>query len=223
VAQGLRRIRAGRTRPGIAALAAAAGRDTACLTPADIGFGIAPRLNAAGRLEDMRIGVACMRSIDRRQADMLAAELSSNNSERRLRQAEMQAEAEQALAQCGAQDDPPAGLVVFSPTWHQGIVGLVAGRLCERYKRPVIAFAQTGEDGELKGSARSIDGVHIRDVLAAIAATDSELVQRFGGHARAAGLSLDPNRLDAFRQAFETAVAQRLTPAMRDDHSIVTD
>lgn len=222
VSQGLRRIRAGRARPGIAALAAAAGRDIDCLTPADIGFGIAPRLNAAGRLEDMRIGVACLRATERYQADTLASRLSAINDERRIRQAEMQAEAEQALALHKLNGEPPSGLVVFSPNWHQGIVGLVAGRLCERYRRPVIAFAKTNEGDALKGSARSIDGVHIRDVLATMDANETGLIQRFGGHAKAAGLTLESTRLNAFRQAFETAVADQLTAEMLDD-SVITD
>lgn len=222
VAQGLRRIHAGRVRPGVAALAAAAGRDCSRLSPADIGFGIAPRLNAAGRLDDMRLGVACLRATQRTQADRMAMQLSALNSERRERQAEMQAEAEAAVARHALNGEPPAGLVLFSPQWHQGIVGLVAGRLCERYQRPVIAFAATADGAVLKGSARSTDGVHIRDVLVAMAADTPDLIVRFGGHARAAGLTLAAARLDAFREAFKTAVAQRLTPELLDSQ-IVTD
>lgn len=222
VAQGLRRIHSGRVRPGIAALAAAAGRDLEHLTPADIGFGLAPRLNAAGRLEDMHIGVACLRANERHRADELAMHLSGINHERRVRQAEMQAEAEQVLAQYCLDGQPPAGLVVHSRNWHQGIVGLVAGRLCERYCRPVIALAQTEDGSSLKGSARSIDGIHIRDVLASMDAEKPSMIRRFGGHAKAAGLTLDPRQLAAFRQVFEKSVQARLTEQMLADH-IVTD
>lgn len=226
VAQGLRRIRAGRARPGIAALIAAAGRNPDRLTPADIGFGLAPRLNAAGRLDDMREGVACLRATQRPVADQYAMRLSALNDQRREMQTGMQAEAQAALARHTRPDALPGGLAVFDQGWHEGIVGLLAGRLCERYKRPVAAFARAGGNGQLKdqlkGSVRSIDGVHIRDVLAAMAAADPDLIVRFGGHARAAGLTLEAERLDDFRTAFAEMVAQRLTPELLDER-IVTD
>lgn len=222
VAQGLRRIHAGRARPGVAALIAAAKRDAARLTPADIGFGIAPRLNAAGRLDDMREGVACLRATQRSIADQYAMRLNALNEQRRMLQADMQAEAQQALERHDAPAALADGLVVFDGQWHEGIVGLLAGRLCERYKRPIVAFACAGDDGFLKGSARSMQGIHIRDVLAAMDAADPGLIVRFGGHARAAGLTLERGRLDDFRAAFSATVGARLTPAMCNA-DIVTD
>src|SRR5699024_6845627 len=149
------------------------------LTPADIGFGIAPRLNAAGRLDDMREGVACLRAPDRATADQYSRRLNALNEQRRALQADMQAQAQQALERQAAPAARADALVVFDEQWHEGIVGLLAGRLCERYERPVVAFAQADDNGCLKGSARSIDGIHIRDVLAAMAAGDPELIQRF--------------------------------------------
>ncbi len=213
VAQGLRRIRAGRCRPGITALIAAAGRDPARLSASDIGFAVGPRLNAAGRLDDMRLGVACLRAADRPTAEHYAGQLSSLNNQRRAVQARMQDSAEQSLAALGPIETLPAGLAVFHDDWHEGVVGLLAGKLRERYRRPVVAFARA-RDGRLKGSARSVDGLHIRDVLAAIAAADPKLIDQFGGHAQAAGLSLAPEHLDAFSRAFDSHVSQRLTPAM---------
>src|SRR5699024_6575150 len=135
-------------------------------------------------------------------------------------QADMQAQ--QALEQHAIAAAQADGLVVYDAQWHEGIVGLLAGRLCECYKRPVVAFAQAGDDGCLKGSARSIDGIHIRDVLAAMAAADPGLIRRFGGHARAAGMTVRRSRLDAFRTAFAAAVGERLTPDMCQP-GIVTD
>lgn len=214
IAQGLRRIRAGRARPGIVALIEAAGRDVLQLDSDDIGFAIGPRLNAAGRLEDMRIGVACLRARDAAEAQRCADELSSINRQRRTVQARMQGEAEQALAALEADTGAQAGITVYRDDWHEGVVGLIAARLRERSHRPVVAFAP-GAHGLLKGSARSIPGLHIRDVLAAVDASDPDLIDRFGGHAQAAGLSLAPAHIDRFARAFESAVEQRLTPAMR--------
>ncbi len=221
VAQGLRRIRAGRCRPGVSALIAAAGRDAARVSASDIGFAVGPRLNAAGRLDDMRLGVACLRAPDRLTAERYAAQLSSLNTQRRAVQARMQESAEQALAALGPIETLPAGLVVFDEDWHEGVVGLLAGKLRERYRRPVVAFARA-QDGRLKGSARSVDGLHIRDVLAVLAAADPQLIDQFGGHAQAAGLGLAPEYLDAFSRAFDSQVGERLTPAMLR-HEIESD
>jgi len=214
VAQGLRRIRAGRVRPGIAALIEVAGRDASKLDTDDIGFAVGPRLNAAGRLEDMRIGVACLQARNAPDAQRLAEQLSSINRQRRSVQARMQGEAEQALAALAADDADQAGITVYRDDWHEGIVGLVAARLRERSHRPVVAFAP-GAHGQLKGSARSIPGLHIRDVLAAVDAAQPGLIDKFGGHAQAAGLSLAPEHVDQFADAFDAAVAVRLTHAMR--------
>lgn len=213
VSQGLRRIRAGRARPGIAALAAIAGRDTARIDSADIGFALAPRLNAAGRLDDMGIGVECLRASDPAQARTLAEQLSAINSRRRALQQRMQSDAEAAIDSLEEHIEDAAGITVYRPDWHEGVVGLVAGRLRERHHRPVVAFAP-GEGGILKGSARSIPGLHIRDVLAAIDVQHPGLITQFGGHAQAAGLVLVADQVTAFAECFEHCVAQRMTRAM---------
>jgi len=221
VSQGLRRIQRGLARPGIAALIEVAGRDARRLNGADIGFAVGPRLNAAGRLEDMRIGVACLRAPDAVSARTLASELSAINRQRQSVQRRMQSEADQALARLDQAPAQRAALVVHSDDWHEGIVGLVASKLRERHGRPVIAFAP-GAHGMLKGSARSIEGLHIRDVLAAVDAGNDGLIAQFGGHAQAAGLSLRPETIRDFEHALEAAVAARLTPAMLSP-DIVTD
>ncbi|HET7315000.1 single-stranded-DNA-specific exonuclease RecJ [Salinisphaera sp.] len=213
VSQGLRRIRAGRGRPGIVALAEIAGRDPRRLDTDDIGFAIGPRINAAGRLEDMRLGVACLRAADLDDARRAAETLASINRQRRNVQQRMQSQAEAALERLATLDQSPAALVVHETDWHEGIVGLIASRLRERIHRPVVAFAP-GARGELKGSARSIPGLHIRDALAAVDAVAPDLITRFGGHAQAAGLSLPAHALAEFSRRFEAAVAARLTPAM---------
>lgn len=204
VAEGLRRIRAGRCRPGLRALFAVAGRDPAMARSADLGYALAPRLNAAGRLTDMALGIDCLLATDAGTARELAARLDQLNSERQELQARMQAQAEQHWldqAESLAGSHEPA-LCLYDPQWHEGIVGLVASRLRERTGRPVVAFAPAGEAGWLKGSARSIDGVHIRDTLANIAARGTVPGLGFGGHAMAAGLRLPAAALDVFRVAF---------------------
>lgn len=213
VSQGLRRIRAGRARAGIVALAEIAGRDIARLDTSDIGFALAPRLNAAGRLEDMGVGVECLRARTPDRARLLAEELSAINRRRRLVQQRMQEDAEQALARIVNDAPETLAITVYRGDWHEGVVGLIAAKLRERQHRPVVAFAP-GEQGLLKGSARSIPGLHIRDVLAAVDASAPGLIVRFGGHAQAAGLSLPPEALPAFQTHFEHAVTQRMTPAM---------
>ncbi|WP_353180348.1 single-stranded-DNA-specific exonuclease RecJ [Salinisphaera sp. T5B8] len=221
VSQGLRRIRRGLARPGIAALIEVAGRDAARLNAADIGFAVGPRLNAAGRLEDMSIGVACLRARDPATAQQKASELAAINRQRQSVQRRMQSEADNALVRLERTPAERSALVVHSHDWHEGIVGLIASRLRERHGRPVVAFAP-GAHGLLKGSARSIAGLHIRDALAAVDTRHPGLITQFGGHAQAAGLVLSPDALEGFEQALESAVAERLTAAMLSP-DIVTD
>lgn len=207
VAQGLQRIRSGHTRPGISALFAAAGRNPADATAADLGFAIAPRLNAAGRLDDIAVGIECLLSDAATDAAAMAATLSRLNEERKRLQQSMQADAElhiDAVLQ-ELQDDQLAAACLYDPAWHQGVVGLVANRIKERLNRPVIAFARGETDGLLKGSGRSVKGVHMRDLLAEVDARHPGMISRFGGHAMAAGLSLEISRLEAFQRAFVTA------------------
>ena len=208
VSQGLKRIRAGRCVPGIRALIALAARARTELTAADLAFAVAPRLNAAGRIDDMTIGIQCLLEDDEARAQVLAARLDELNQERRTIEARMQEEA-LAAVRVLAEPVPGArerhGVVLFDDSWHQGVVGLVASRLKERLRRPVIAFA-LATDATLRGSARSIPGVHIRDVLDAIAAREPELISRFGGHAMAAGLTLERAALDRFAQSFDAEV-----------------
>src|SRR5580698_3641277 len=210
VAQGLRRIRAGRCVPGITALLEVAQRRRADLTATDLGFSVAPRLNAAGRLEDMTIGIQCLLTDEVHTATALALRLDGINRERRQIEARMQAD---ALAALRGLDDPLRraaqrnGLCLFDESWHQGVVGLVASRIKDRTGRPVIAFARAA-DGVLRGSARSVPGLHIRDVLDAIATRKPELIARFGGHAMAAGMTLDHANLDEFAADFDAEVTR---------------
>jgi len=224
VAQGLRRIRAGRCVPGIRALLAVAGRSAADLTAADLAFGVAPRLNAAGRIDDMTIGVQCLLADEEDSAHALALRLDALNEERRTIEARMQ---QTALGAVRALEDSLAsavqrsGVCLFDESWHQGVVGLVASRVKERVRRPVIAFA-AADAASLRGSARSIAGIHIRDVLDSIAALHPGLIHRFGGHAMAAGLTLERARLDEFVRAFDAEVARWLPGAGARD-AVETD
>ncbi len=214
VAAGIKRLRAGIAQPGLRALMQVAGRKHETIGSADLGFALGPRINAAGRLEDMALGIECLLADDDATALRLAAQLDAINRERRDLQDQMLQQAEAMAANCiaaietGGSGD--AALCVFDADWHPGVVGLVASRLKERVHRPAIAFAPGGDDGFLRGSARSIPGFHIRDALADLAATQPDLIARFGGHAMAAGLSLAPENLDAFRTAFTALAAQRL-------------
>jgi single-stranded-DNA-specific exonuclease len=223
VAQGLRRIRAGRCTAGVRALLQVAGRGGE-LTAADLAFGVAPRLNAAGRIDDMSIGIQCLLTDDAKAAELLAARLDQLNQERRAIEARMQTE---ALAAVRALRDPGpnavkrSGVCLYDETWHQGVVGLVASRVKERLRRPVIAFARAA-DGGMRGSARSVPGVHIRDVLDSIAARHPDLISRFGGHAMAAGLTIEPDNLDRFARAFDQEV-ERCTGAAISRDAIETD
>ncbi len=204
VEQGLRLLRSGRGRPGIRSLLQIAGRDAAKVSAADMGFAAGPRLNAAGRLDDMSIGIECLLCQDDDAALKIAHRLDQLNRERREIQQGMQDEALAGLAQITTGDKLPVGLCVYDPGWHQGITGLVAGKVKDRHHRPVVAFAPADEQCHiLKGSARSIAGFHIRDALDAIATRHPGLIAKFGGHAMAAGLSLEYARLDEFRAAFD--------------------
>jgi single-stranded-DNA-specific exonuclease len=209
VSQGIKRIRAGRCVAGIRALLESAGRNREQLTAADLGFGVAPRLNAAGRLTDMSVGIACLLADDLPEAQRLAAVLARLNDERREIEQRMQLEAI-GLAEDLREGETAEslGICLFDESWHQGVVGLVAGRIKDRLHRPVIAFARA-EDGSLRGSARSVPGINIRDALEGVATRQPDLIDRFGGHAMAAGLSLRETHLPAFRLAFADEIARR--------------
>jgi len=210
VDQGLRRLRVGQASAGLTALAAVAGRRLQTLSTADIGFGIAPRLNAAGRIDDMGVGIRCLLTDDAAEARRLAEQLATINGERRRIQADMQAAADADLLLRDI-DDGVEAICVHREDWHPGVVGVVAGRLKDAFERPVIAFAP-GAAGELRGSARSVPGVHVRDALARVDAWHPGLVTRFGGHAMAAGLTLPTHALPLFERAFDEAVAQLRAP-----------
>ncbi len=213
VYQGLNRIRAGKCRPGIRALLEVANREARTLGASDLGFALGPRLNAAGRLDDMSIGVALLLSDDIAQARALASDLDALNQTRREIEQGMQVE---ALALCdkleSSSDALPYGLAMYHPEWHQGVVGILASRLKERFNRPVIAFAPAGE-GILKGSGRSIAGLHMRDALERIDTLNPGLMMKFGGHAMAAGLSLEEAKFDEFRARFAELVGEWLDPS----------
>lgn len=211
VEQGLRRIRAGHARPGIRALLRVAGRDHARIGASDLGFAVGPRLNAAGRLDDMALGIECLLATDETRAMTLAQRLDALNRERRELEQDARTQAMAAVESALNRVDSgalPDGLCLFDPDWHEGIVGLVAGRLKERFHRPAAVFAR-GADGLLKGSVRSVPGIHVRDVLADIATRNPDLLVRFGGHAMAAGLSLDAAKLDAFADLFAAEIARQ--------------
>ena len=214
VEQGLRRIRAGRAHPGIDALFRVAGRDPARATASDLGFVAGPRLNAAGRLADMTVGIRCLVTDDPLEARALASELDRLNRERREVESSMQEEALADLdgATADAAHTGGATLCLYRPTWHQGVVGIVASRLKDRFHRPAIVFAP-GSAGELRGSGRSIPGFHLRDALDLVSKRERGLIRRFGGHAFAAGLTIADAALARFASAFETVAGEWLTPA----------
>jgi single-stranded-DNA-specific exonuclease len=213
VHQGLMRIRNGRCRPGISALLRISGRDPARAQASDMGFAVGPRLNAAGRLDDMSRGIECLLAEDPQQAERLALELDRLNRERREIEAEMKQQAEAVLSSWapGDSDTLPWGLCLFQKQWHQGVIGILASRIKERYHRPVIAFAPGGE-GILKGSARSIPGLHIRYVLDEVAVREPALLQKFGGHAMAAGMTIREADYDGFAETFDAVVRSHLDP-----------
>ncbi len=217
VEQGLRRIRAGRARPGILALFDVASRDHQRATSGDLGFVVGPRLNAAGRLDDISIGIECLLAEDKQTALLIARELDQFNRKRRQIESGMRSEGfEQVEALMAEQSGQlPCALSVYKPEWHEGVIGIVAGRIKEKCHRPVFAFAKSA-DGSLKGSGRSIEGVHIRDVLVAMVATEPGLLSKFGGHAMAAGVSLAEADFPKFKKGFEAQVTRLLegvTPA----------
>jgi single-stranded-DNA-specific exonuclease len=217
VAAGLRQLRGERCTPGLVALAEVAGRQRSALVAADLGFALGPRINAAGRLEDMSVGIACLLTDDLGEARRLAAQLDAINAERRGLQSQMVDDGERLVRDwAGQQRGPlPAGVCLFEPDWHPGVVGLVASRLKDRLHRPVIAFAPAGDEAPemLRGSGRSIAGFHLRDALAELDARQPGLIERFGGHAMAAGLSLPRRAFEPFRAAFEAIASARLDAA----------
>ncbi|KLF03617.1 single-stranded-DNA-specific exonuclease RecJ [Klebsiella aerogenes] len=212
--QGLSRIRAGKCRPGIKALLEISNRDPQKLAASDLGFALGPRLNAAGRLDDMSVGVALLLCDNIGEARVLASELDALNQTRKEIEQGMQAEALTLCQQLERSSDTlPGGLAMYHPQWHQGVVGILASRIKERFHRPVIAFAPTG-DGTLKGSGRSIQGLHMRDALERLDTLYPGLILKFGGHAMAAGLSLEEARFEEFQQRFGELVTEWLDPAL---------
>lgn len=210
VTQGLMRMRAGHMQAGVRALFTIAGREPARAAAFDLGFMLGPRLNAAGRLADMSLGIECLATDDAARAMNIAQELDAINRERRVIETGMQEDAELLLDQLDAGDR--ASLCLFDPGWHQGVIGILAGRIREKAHRPAFAFARGG-DGELKASGRSIPGLHLRDALDLVAKRHPDLLLRFGGHAAAAGLTLHEARLDEFIQAFDTVCRELIAPA----------
>lgn len=224
VEQGLRRIRAGQTRAGVRALLDVSGKDARFVSTADIGFGIGPRLNAAGRLDDMRVGVQCLISECDTEAKSLAAELNNLNQKRRAIEGDMQTTADEQLAALTLDREAAAdafGLCLLDPTWHQGVTGILAGRIKEQLHLPIVAFTRDGPSS-LKGSARSIPGVHIRDVLQSIDSSYPGMIEKFGGHAMAAGLTISSAQFEMFQQVFNETVKQ-VVDGRRRDREFLTD
>ena len=211
VAQGLARVRKGQCCPGITALLHVAKRNQSQCVASDFGFTVGPRLNAAGRLEDMSLGIECLLTDDPVKANQLASELDSLNKQRRHIETDMRQQAFAALEKLEFGNDMPVGVCLYDENWHQGVIGILASRVKEQLYRPVIAFAASEEPGIIKGSARSIPGLHIRDVLDAVAAKNPALISKFGGHAMAAGLSLPRENLDDFSLAFDQQVRASLS------------
>jgi len=212
VAQGLARMRAGAARPGIRALLEISGRQAQRLVASDLGFALGPRLNAAGRLDDMSLGIQCLMCDSENLAREMAQQMDELNRDRKAIETGMQQEAMGMLQKVLAADENslPWGVCLFDETWHQGVIGILASRIKDKYHRPCIVFADAGDE-QIKGSARSIPGFHIRDALDAIAARHPELLQKFGGHAMAAGMSLARADFAAFSHAFDAEVRRQLT------------
>ncbi|MEO8104651.1 MAG: single-stranded-DNA-specific exonuclease RecJ, partial [Betaproteobacteria bacterium] len=210
VEQGLQRIRAGRVCRGMRALMQVAGRDPSRASTYDLGFMVGPRLNAAGRLDDMSLGIECLLTDNDNQALELATRLDQLNRERRTIESDMKDTALTSLAEVDVGNR--YSLAIFDPAWHQGVVGILASRIREKYHRPVIAFARDGQ-GNLKGSGRSIKGFHLRDALDLVTKNEPELISKFGGHAMAAGLTIPEAAMAGFSTAFETVARGLLTPA----------
>jgi len=212
VNQGLKRVRAGKACPGIKALIEVSGRNENTLVAADFGFALGPRLNAAGRLEDMAIGINCLLSDNIQEARTLALQLDNLNRERKEIESQMREDAIQNLANVNLKKSQlPMGVCLYDKNWHQGVIGILASRIKDKLHRPVIIFAR-GDNGDIKGSARSIPGIHIRDVLDSIATNNPGLISKFGGHAMAAGLSLPENAFSRFKQYFNSEVTNQIKP-----------
>ncbi len=216
VAQGLRRMRAGRMQPGVAGLFSAAGRDASRATAFDLGFALGPRVNAAGRLSDMTLGIECLTTDDSTRALELARQLDAINRERREIEAGMREQAEfrldQLLADPALGGDPPPALALFEPEFHEGVVGIVASRIKDRLHRPTFVFAR-GADGQLKGSGRSIAGFHLRDALDLVSKRHPDLLKKFGGHAMAAGCTLADDGFERFNAALQQVAGEWLDEA----------
>lgn len=210
VYQGLQRIRARCSRPGILAMLQVAGRQASRLVATDLGYVLGPRLNAAGRLDDMSLGIECLLAEDPEQAHFMAIELDRLNRERRAIETQMKHEAFEIISKLDLEKQLPIGLALYDPDWHQGIVGLIASRVKDKVHRPTIAFAK-GDDGILKGSARSVNGVHIRDLLDSIAKKHPDLISKFGGHAMAAGLSVKEEDFKRFSEVFAEEVGTHIS------------
>ena len=210
VSQGIKRIQSGKGHAGIQAIVEAAGRSCEVLTASDLGFIVGPRLNAAGRLDDMSLGIECLLSPHIESARKIAQRLDSLNHERREIEDRMKLEALELLKTTAEVDESqlPAGICLYDDRWHQGVVGILASRIKDRINKPVIAFAPA-DNGILKGSARSIAGIHIRDILSEVAARNPDLLEKFGGHAMAAGLSIDRSNFDSFSLAFAKIVKEK--------------
>ncbi|WP_282109811.1 single-stranded-DNA-specific exonuclease RecJ [Shewanella algicola] len=225
---GLQRVRSGRCRVGITALLEVAKRSPEKMVAADFGFAVGPRLNAAGRLDEMALGVETLLCDDMMRARRMAAELDGLNQERRELETGMQQEALKSLQQLSLnEDDLPWGIAIFQEDWHQGVIGILASRIKDRYHRPVIAFADAGE-GEIKGSARSIKGLHMRDLLERINSLHPGMITKFGGHAMAAGLSLKADTFEQFKHAYDNAVRdileyEQLTGELLSDGELPTE
>lgn len=211
VHQGIQRIRSGKLHVGIAALIKVAGKQAESIQPSDLGFALAPRLNAAGRMDDMSLGIQCLMAEDEKHALALVHQLDELNQERKEIEAQMKQEAIALLNEMHPFDDQhmPAGICLFEEYWHQGVIGILASRIKDRLHRPVVAFAAV-DKGEIKGSARSIPGIHIRDVLSEIAASHPQILSKFGGHAMAAGMTIKMHDYPAFALAFDEAVSKHL-------------
>jgi single-stranded-DNA-specific exonuclease len=223
VHQGLRRIRAGQCAPGIPALLELADRDLTQVVASDLGFAVAARLNAAGRLDDMSLGIECLLCDDPVAVRKIARTLDQLNNERRAIEKDMQSQALNVLNKVneGLKNNLPKGLCLFDDSWHQGVIGILASRIKERFNRPVIVFAP-GQGNELKGSARSISGLHIRDVLALIDTQHPNLINKFGGHAMAAGLTIARDVLENFVKIFDEVVSKQVTDSQLQ-HFLMSD
>ncbi|MBO1254318.1 single-stranded-DNA-specific exonuclease RecJ [Alteromonas sp. 5E99-2] len=222
VHQGLQRIKAGKCRPGISAIMAIANRTATYLTASDLGFVIGPRLNAAGRLEDMALGIECLLSDDVYQSRELAAKLDDLNQSRKKIEIEMREDAEVIVERLVAETSAvPSGLTVYDSSFHQGVIGIVSGRLREKFNRPTVTFARQDDD-TLKGSGRSIPGVHIRDVFETIDKAYPNVIDKFGGHAMAAGLSIHSSQLSVFTKAFNDTLSE-IFKGIEPQSTLMTD